>query len=237
MFLSPHILSLASAFALFLSVSSAASAASSKPCSDGSARLPATGICSGEAMQRLAFGGAKKAPPPGCEWGVNETPMPGGAYLLYLAAKCGGQVSKLKFSGGAQSGRLSLATSALGQGKTGATVATAFAAKGSPEKAIFKLAAAAMPASEKAKCEVREVALDGGYGSDAYEVDYKPKYRAALPTDKLNWVCGKYGLNEGRASFWRVFGDFSWFFDMGQASYWDVDPSTITLLTARDLKH
>jgi hypothetical protein len=212
-----------------------------RDCPDDGPRLPGSGLCQGRAVNYLTDTDPEaELYRPDCQWVVNETPMPGGEYLLYLAAKCGGVTSTLELSAGAHMATLSVVKSAMLDPSVladgGMEVAKVFSTDGgSPEASIFQRASAGMDATEAAKCEVTKVDPEYGYPPDAYVVDYKPAFKAKLPTDEPpDWSCGDYGVHDS-ATFWRVFGGFAWYFDLGQDAWVDFQPGSLTLLTAADL--
>lgn len=217
--------------------SGAQSAQGASSCPDDGPRLAGSGLCQGRAVNYLNLAGPEQDLQPGCEWVVNETALPGGDYLLYLAAKCGPHTSKLELSAGAQMADLNLSVSALSDGSPGWSVAKVFAAGGGrPEDEILMRAQQAMhdPADHR-KCEARKLPPQDNLGGDAYVVGYKPQFQSALPADGPALECGDYGLGDS-TSFWRVFGGFAWFFDMGQDAWWDFDPASLTVLTAAELR-
>lgn len=189
----------------------------SSDCPDDGPRLPGSGLCQGRAVHHLSYVGPARELLPGCEWVMNETPMPGGEYLLYLAAKCGARTSRLELSAGAQAADLNISVSALSNGEPGWTVAKVFATNGGqPKDEILMRAQQAMhDPTDRTNCEVRNLPLQDNLGDDAYVVDYKHQVLSSRPADAPHWGCGDYGLGDS-TSFWRVFGGFAWFFDMGQ---------------------
>lgn len=43
-------------------------------------------------------------------------------------------------------------------------------------------------------------------------------------------------INDHNLGFWRVFGGFAWFIEMGQDAWWEFDPASMTVLTAAELQ-
>lgn len=208
-------------------------------CPDDGPRLAASRLCRGRAVNYLNIvGGEQPQLPPGCSWVVNETPMPGGDFLLYLAAGCKGRVSQLAFAGGARFSFLSVASSALSDGQPGGKIITIGSAEpNDPSRNVLLYAQGAMDnKAAAARCRVRK--SGGGDPSDAVVVDVSPAEaaRAARAAQgEPRAACGPFGLDQENTQYWRVFGGFSWFFNLGQDAYQDIDPRSLTLLKASDM--
>lgn len=205
-------------------------------CPDDGPRLPGTGLCEGRAVNYLNLGeGERPALPEGCSWSINETPF-ATDYLLYLAAECKGRKSKLEFAGGAHFAELTVADSAFAEGEFTPTENPLVLVGGTdpadPKKSVLAYARERIedPAQAK-KCIVRS-GKEYNYPADSYVVDVSVKESAKRPQDEPPAaLCGPLGAGDS-ASFWRVFQGFSWFFDLGQDAYQDIDPESLTLITS-----
>lgn len=170
-----------------------------------------------------------------CSWTINETPF-AGDYLLYYAADCKGRRSLLEFAGGAQFAELTLVESALAEGPFTPSgmplVKVAGAEPGDPKASVLARARAAIDdPARAAKCQAWPGA-EWGYPADAFVVDVSPRDAETLSEDeRMSGACGPFGVGDS-ARFWRVFQGFAWFFDLGQDAWQDIDPASLTLVTA-----
>lgn len=161
--------------------------------------------------------------------------MPGGEYLLYLAAECKGKVTALEFEGGAHMAHLSYVTSALaGDVVKGQKVVEIGSAEPSaPNAAVLTITRAAIKnGTEAAKCQVRPAKI-AGWPADAVVVDVSAAEAAKAPKDEPRTACGPYGLDEDSQRFWRVFQGFAWFFELGQDEM-EIDPGSFTIVRKDD---
>lgn len=204
-------------------------------CPSDGPRLPGSGLCRGRAVNYLSHLNEKRDLMEGCEWIVNETPLPGGDYLLYLATKCEGNITTLELSAGAHAASLIMLNA---DGSPGWEVARVFHADAdTPEENVMQRASSGIPDPEELKkCMVRAFKPGSGYPANTFQVDYKPEYQSELLTDEPNQVCGEFGRTDDSAEFWRVFGGYAMHFDMGQDAWWGFDPFTLTVLTAAELE-
>lgn len=199
-------------------------------CRNDGARLPLSGLCEDVALKTLNTAAAEALPlPEGCEWHIQETPF-ANDLLLYLAAKCGDATSQLDYSAGARQAKLGLSKSALGSDVSGETALITVLGS-DPEAPLKSFERFALDMigdnAEEAKCEIREANLDG-WPADAFVLDDISTTRR---TDGPRAACGPFGYDEGGTQYWRVFQNFSWFFNLGQDAYLDFDPQSLTLLT------
>lgn len=168
--------------------------------------------------------GARPKPPAGCEWAMNQTPLPGDEFLLYMAAKCNGKTKTLFYAGGAHKAELSYAEGGP------AVVQMMTAEGGETDAAILRHTREAMDSkAQAAKCSVR-LAKNEFWPADAKVVDVSAAEAAKAPKDEPRSACGKYGLNEDAQMFWRVFQGFAWYFDLGQDEM-EIDPGSLTIAT------
>ncbi|GIL03276.1 MAG: hypothetical protein BroJett030_31750 [Alphaproteobacteria bacterium] len=175
----------------------------------------------------------------GCKWAINETPFPGGDYLLYYAPECKGRRSLLEFSGGAQFAELAVADSAYAEGAFippgYPLVRIADAGQGDARANVLVRARAAIedPAMKK-KCGILPVA-ETGLPADHIVVGLLPAHRQEKPEYSEPYgavgLCGPFGENDG-VSFWRIFQGSAWFFNLGQDAFQDIAPESLTLVTA-----
>lgn len=219
--------SFAAAVAVLAGLPSGDAEAKEKACPGGEARLPLTNWCQRKALKYLNAAGGYNEPMQGCEWVVQETEFAGDA-LLYRAMKCGENVAKLSFAGGAQLAELRIETSSIGFEKGGIVVQVASADPANPTANVQSIARGALDASEAAKCFVRPAGIDS-WPTDALVVDVTPEEAAKITEDGPRTACGPYGLDEDSATYWRVFQGFSWFFSLGQEV--EYDAGSFTLLT------
>lgn len=204
-------------------------------CPDDGPRMPLSGICRGRAANYLSLaGGAKPLLMDGCEWVVNETPLPGGDYLFYLASKCGKYLTQLEFSIGARFAEVNILHSAMNQGEPGGKIITVGTVdENDLHKNILHYAQNAMPDKLKAiKCRVVN-ANSEGWPSDALVVDVSQEEAANAPQGEPRHSCGPFGVDQENTTYWRVFGGFSWFFNLGQDAYLDIDPGSLTIVPSR----
>ncbi len=208
-------------------------AQAAESCPDDGARLPITGLCAGRAANYLNMvEGTLPDGPEGCSWTVQETEMPAGEVLLYMALQCGDKATKLTFEGGAQLAELKYETSAqLGDELKGQTlIKIASADPAAPTANVLSVARAAMEdQAEAAKCEVRPAGIEG-WPADALVVDVSAAEAAKAPKDEPRAACGPFGLNEDSQAYWRVFQGFSWYFELGQDNA-EIDPRSLTLMS------
>lgn len=204
-------------------------------CPDDGPRLPGSGICQGRGVNYLNIvEGTQPALLDGCDWKLNETPLPAGDYLLYLAASCGENISQLDFAVGAHFAEVSVARSALSNGEPGSLIIRVGSADDSdPHKNILQYVEDEMqdPVAS-AQCNVRSGYE--GWPADALIVDNMSEEEAAQ-SQEMRSACGDFGFNGESQAYWRVFDGYSWFFDLGQDAYQDIDPRSLTIVTAEDL--
>jgi outer membrane murein-binding lipoprotein Lpp len=203
-------------------------------CPNDGLRLPLSGVCQsgGENYLKLSKGPRPLARK-GCEWVVNEAAMPANEVLLYLAAKCQDKTATLEFSGGARAAEVSIVSSSmagdLAEGK-GILIARVYTADGSnPQASVLgRVRDGIEDEAQRAKCVVSPAKRDDWPG-DAILVDDPTANR---PAGKLvTSMCGPYGYSTDSSAFWRILGDFAWYFDLGQ-SFWEVDPGSFTIVKA-----
>lgn len=205
-------------------------------CPDDGPRLAGSGACRGRAVNYLNIvDGVAPDLMDGCEWVVNETLMPGGDYLFYLAASCGPVVSQLEFVADAKFAELGVARSAMNGGKPGGKIVLVGPAGGEdPYKDILLLAQDAMAdKAVAARCIVRP-ALEPSI-ADELVVDFNLAETEKNTGDGPRYPCGPFGYDDEEWTFWRVFGGYAWFFDFGQDIYQDIDPRSLTIVKREDL--
>ena len=78
------------------------------------------------------------------------------------------------------------------------------------------------------ECSVRRADVPG-WPADALVADVSPE-AAAASTDGPRANCGQYGYSEDEARYWRTFQGRTWFFQLDQDLYQDVDPNSLTLV-------
>lgn len=203
-------------------------------CADGEAALPASGLCPSDAEAlivdvNVGYDRSALTEMTDCVWSVNETPFPAGDVLLYRAASCGGTTARLGLAPGAQRSDLYVETAAVGV--AGEDVLVGFVLGSDPDDPTGNILAVvrrdleaegAAPAYV-ASCEV--LAAPGR--PDAYVVDVRD---AAPSPDGPRADCGRYGYTDDGIAFWREAYGFSWFLDLGQDAYHEIDPGSLTLV-------
>lgn len=202
-------------------------------CPDDGPRLPGSGVCRGRAVNYLNIvGGVAPDLMDGCDWVVNETLMPGGDYLFYLAASCGPVVSQLEFVAGAKFADLRVARSAMNGGKPGGKIITVgMVDENDPYKTILTHARDAMvDKAAAARCIVR-LAHEPSV-ADELVVDFNLAETAKDAGDGPRYPCGPFGYDDEEWTFWRIFDGYAWFFDFGQDVYQDIDPRSLTIVVA-----
>jgi hypothetical protein len=209
-------------------------------CPDDGPRLPGSGICQGRGVNYLNIvGGSEPGLLDNCSWKLNEAAMPGGDYLLYMAASCGAHTTQLEFSAGARSAKVNVVRSGLGEGAPGGAPITVFTIdKASPENSILAIVQNAMEdKAEAAGCEVTGQGPDSGYPSDALQVANGAVAAEQAKTEygSMDGTCGPLGDWGDTTTYWRVLGDYGWYFELGQDWYQDFDPRTFTIVKAADL--
>lgn len=206
-------------------------------CPDDGPRFAGSGVCRGRASNYLNIVDGE-APPllDGCAWIVNETPMPGGDYLFYLAASCEGIVSRLDFSAGAHFGEFRVARSAQRNGAPGGKIITFGPADADePYQSIVRYTREAMEDKVAAeRCYVQSDPEDA-WTADAVWVDVSPEDAVKYFSGGPRWACGPFGYDDEVFSFWRVFDGYAWFFEFGPNPYLDIDPRSLTVVLAEDL--
>lgn len=191
-------------------------------------KLKQSGICEEEGKSLLQFApGPRPKAPSGCEWALAETELAGGDYLLYLAAKCGGKMRQLEYSGGAHKAELKY-------GENGPAVVSIYGMEpGEGNAAVLRHARELIKnKAEAAKCAVRPAGVDGWPG-DALVVDVSAAEAAKARKDEPRSACGPLGLNEDAQMFWRTFQTFAWYFDLGQDEF-EIDPGSLTMVVQQE---
>lgn len=202
-------------------------------CRNGGDRLALSGMCEDAAIASLNLvGGEAPALPDGCGWEIQETQF-AVEVLMYMAASCDGKTSKLGYSGGAQQAHLFVEASAF------ADVTETSSEEPYPIVRVMsadmdqlhanvenQTRAAIDSAEEAANCSVRPADMEG-WPADALVVDVQ---NPIASEDGPRSACGMYGYTEESTQYWRVFDGFSWFFELGQDAYQDIDPASLTLI-------
>jgi len=202
-------------------------------CKDSAERLAGSGVCRTEWQVALqAIDAPAGSLPDDCSWVLQETPFKD-QYLLYLAASCEGTTSKLVHVGGADKETFFIETSALYEGplqiQEGWAPITAIPSDpDSPTASLLAFTRAAMQGiGNSDECIVRPAQVEG-WPEDAFVVDEASPTKTVL--DGPRSACGTFGYTEESTAYWRVFGGFSWFFELGQDAYADIDPRTFTVI-------
>ena len=202
-------------------------------CRNGGPKLAGSGMCRDAAIATLNIvSGEAPLLPENCSWELQETAF-AADYLIYLAASCDGKTSKLGFAGGARTAQLYIETSAIGAFEGGDTnewapITIIGSDPEAPTANLLSFVRAGMEDEDAASdCIVRSASVDG-WPEDAFVVD---EASPRLTPNEPRFACGPYGYTEDSTQYWRVFDNFSWFFDLGQDAYQDFDPRSLTLIT------
>ena len=209
-------------------------------CPDGGPRLSGSGICQGRGVSYLDMvGGEAPMLSDGCEWKLNEAAMPGGDYLLYMAASCGAITTQLEFAAGARTAEVNIARSALQEGVAAGKIITVIAVDAQqPAASILAFVRDAMEdKAEAAGCEVFGRQADSGWPADALEVRNRAVEAEQAKTEygSMDGSCGPFGNGGDTTTYWREFGGYGWYFELGQDGYQDFDPRSLTIITASEL--
>ncbi|ESQ92741.1 hypothetical protein ABAC460_02610 [Asticcacaulis sp. AC460] len=197
--------------------SNTASTASDAP---DCAKLPESGLCYNKAIYLLQFdSGSRPNAPDGCTWTLNETALPQGEYLLYLAALCDNKATKLDYGNGTLRYR----------DFPDSTPVTIIPATPDGHTAILDYAKAKITdPKEAARCKVRRAAIDS-FPADALEVDEMTIGESEkIATEGIRTACGPFGLDQDSQRYWRIISDHALFFDLGQDSA-PFDPGSLTI--------
>jgi hypothetical protein len=206
------------------------------PCRDAGPRLADTGICTinfGAYINET--GGAAPELPGNCDWTVNDALASDGKIaLLYRAARCNRQVTKLEFRIAPQGASIVHASPVVfGEAAKGQTLVQLYPMPAGTDgkDMVLALARESTPdEEERAACEIRPVGLDG-WPEDAFVVDVtlarKSKFRTAY--SEVYNACGPLGIDTGTKSYWRFAQGYAWRYTLGQDEP-DVDPRTFTII-------
>lgn len=204
---------------------SEAAKGASAGCADGGARLAGTGLCQSEASAILVSDPEIRTPElENCTWSVKEVMLPGDEALLYRAAKCGEVDTVLTFAGGAHRAELSYESSAVyGDGGSGRVVVALYGTDPDPQGAL-KAAIAELPEKDRGSCRI-VAAQREGWPADALLIAPGEPAQAGPVV-----ACGPLGIDETKASYWRVCQGFAWFFDLGSRDP-DIDAGNMAIFT------
>lgn len=184
-------------------------------CADGAPRLEGTGLCRAEAESLAARDPNVRTPElVDCTWAIRDLMLPGDEALLYRSATCKGIETKLAYAGGAHRAEISYESSAVyGAAGAGRVVLSLYGTDPDPQGAL-KAAIAEAPAAERSTCEIRTAGYEG-WPTDALLIAPTAAARARLPRGEKVKACGPMGIDETKASYWRVRQGFAWYFDLG----------------------
>ena len=211
-------------------------------CPDEGPRFPISGKCVGRAINFIDQPATHEHPDiayfeqmtgDSCEWKLMEMPFATDV-LFYQGMVCGDRETRLEFAGGAQSAEIYLASSAY-RAEVGDIMDTPIVRVFSADpddrfaNVLFRAQDAMDNPEEASGCVV--VGSDvPGWPDDAMVVDNPVEADAQDPADGPRAACGPFGLNQGETNFWRVFGGFSWWFELGQEPV-GIAPGSFTLLS------
>lgn len=216
-----------------------APAVDASTCPDEGPRLPLSGVCKGRAVNYMDYPASfdeldyyNQMTGQDCHWEVMEAQFATDV-LLYQGVVCGENAASLEFAGGARASNLYLASSPFGPDMGDFDHPFAWVISSDPADPTANLqfwTREAMDDPENAaKCSVQSAPEHYGYPGDAYIVDIAEADRPPVE-DGPYALCGPFGLDGDSASYWRVFADFSWFFQLGQEPV-GIAPGSLTLIT------
>lgn len=212
--------------------------ACSPPTTDGTVdagcadSLSVTGWCPSQVAEavdpaRATDGVALEGPAAQCSWTMQDVGIgDGGEAVVYRAMTCNGVTTAFEYAGGAHSASLNYRTSALGH-PSGAEAVRIFTADAANSRQALESLIAALPAAERARCEVQPANI-AGWPSDALVIGYNAAAARTLPTDQPNAVCGDYGRDDNAAKFWLIRDGYAFFFNLGQDGV-DFEPNSFTV--------
>lgn len=210
----------------------------SSDCPDDGPRLSGSGICQGRGVNYLEFTvGEAPLLSEGCEWKLNETRMPEGDYLLYLAAACKGVITELEFSSGAHLASVAVVKSALDGGEVFVDLMNVVPLKtANPQNEVLKLSRQQVnDPSEAAKCRIvnyTDEPSDDRFTIEKYSLEEITELAQDGPLDDR---CGRFGTYGEITAYWRIFGGYAWFIKLQDDAYQDIDPRSLTVVKAADL--
>jgi hypothetical protein len=217
-----------------------ASTEAAAPCPDDGPRLAHTGLCQGRAVNyfdpaKLIVAAARED----CTWIPNDASVGDGSEaILYMAAKCGDQVTRLEVRGGAQSASIGYVSSGLFNPTPDAEYEPVrmFPVSEYPDPKARILDLVRATTEDKAEAEACQVidAPQDYYPADALVADVPEAFRTAAlkkagAEGDAYAFCGDYGITSESAKFWRISGGFAWFFDFGQ-DLPDFQPGSLMLM-------
>lgn len=208
----------------------AAKDAAPAACADGSTRLAGTGLCQADANTLIGHDPEVRTPElEGCTWSVKEIMLPGDEALLYRAATCKGVETTLAYAAGARRAELSYEQSAVfGDAAKGRVVVALYGTDPDPQGAL-KAAIAEIPAKDKGSCQITPAEREG-WPTDALLIAPSARDREKLFKGRPVVACGPLGIDETKASYWRVRQGFAWFFDLGDKDP-DIDAGNMGVFT------
>ncbi len=207
--------------------------ASAEACPDDGPRLPLSGVCIARGENYVEFDdGPRPESEDGCEWVLNEVGMID-QVLLYMGYQCGDKGTKLEFSAGAEAAELSLVSQARGgvgdlPEDSRPVLARVYINDGADKQAgvLARVRDAIDDPAESKRCAIRPAKIEG-WPSDALVVEDPT---VVQPKDEIGeGSCGPFGMSPDAAVYWRIVGDYAFFFDLGQDVV-DIDPGSFTIV-------
>jgi hypothetical protein len=189
--------------------------------------LPGSGLCRNDALARLpkTRRNAWQAPE-GCDTTGQEVALPGGAWLLLAAQRCGDQIAQMEAIPGPH-GAVEVRYTAAARNRTleGKTVLTLVQGQPAPFAAIAALVFSDLKPKQAKLCTLREPEVEG-YPIDAYVFDLPPK--EARKAAALDAPCGPYGRSANLDGYWRIFDGYGIFFAFGNDQP-EFDPASLSV--------
>lgn len=198
-----------------------------EPCAASGGLLPGSGLCRADALARLPQTRRNAwTAPVGCDVTAQEAALPGGAWLLFAAQRCGDQIARLETASGPH-GEIVLryTTTARNHTLLGKTVLTLVQGQPEPFVAVRTLVFADLQEEQAKHCDLRVPDVEG-YPIDAYVFDLPAKQ--ARKAAALDAPCGPYGRSATFDGYWRMVDGYGLYFAFGDDQP-EFDPASLAI--------
>lgn len=227
------LLSVAVACAAMISVAACTPAATDEAADAGCAdSLAVTGWCPSAVTEaidaaRQTESVALEGPAANCTWATRDVAIGDGSEaIVYRAMTCNGVTTTFEYSGGAHSASLNYATSAMGH-EPGAEAVRIFTSDPQNPNAALQTIIDALPAAERAKCEVQPANVPG-WPADALVIGYNAEAARGLSADEPHALCGEFGRDDDSVKYWQIRDGYAYFFNLGQDGI-DFEPNSLSV--------
>lgn len=197
------------------------------PCAASGGLLPGSGLCRDDAIGRLSSTRHNAwFPPQGCDRAAEEVALPGGAWLLYAAQRCDGQIARLEAAPGVQGViKLRYTATARNPALIGKTVLTLVLGSPDTVAAVNALVLKDLPEKQGRRCALRQPDIDG-YPIDSYVYDVPAK--ETRKTAALDAPCGPYGRSASFDGYWRFLDGYGAYVAFGNDQP-EFDPTNLAI--------